>query len=265
MQERKRKEEEEKKAKKKGFGGLTPEKKKLLKVVSQNDWKLFCWMLYNKFASRCSTAPCMCVYLRYLPALLTCVTRMPFSLASFLKQQIIVDFALADLKKEEEEKAAHKKQALDEKVEPLEDNYSLEDMSECRLSFATCMLLCAGFPSNWLFQMLIQGSATPFCTTMHLAWHWSGLYECKRMLSAIFKPPAPPPPLQIFGHVLACDAPLSRSMLCILLQQVNHQQVNKSGSYMRKLYYHPENNHGESQGRTSQRSFKTERGQGQCN
>ncbi|KAF6018945.1 hypothetical protein EB796_022766 [Bugula neritina] len=49
----------------------------------------------------------------------------------FFTQQIIIDFALADLKKEEEEKAQHKKQVLAEIVEPLEDSYSLEDMTSC--------------------------------------------------------------------------------------------------------------------------------------
>lgn len=56
------------------------------------------------------------------------------SVCFFVIQQIIVDFALADLKKEEEEKAAHKKSVLLEKVEPLENYCNLDDMTECMLS-----------------------------------------------------------------------------------------------------------------------------------
>jgi len=47
-------------------------------------------------------------------------------------QQLIVNFALADLKKEEEEKAEHKRKILTERCEPLENNHCLEDMSDSR-------------------------------------------------------------------------------------------------------------------------------------
>lgn len=82
-----------------------------------------------------------------------------------LFQQIIVDFALADLKQEEEEKAAHKKQVLAERIEPLEENYCLEDMVECMCSFLLCFSLPCLPPSF--------SSSYSFPTFNYPAW------ECK--------------------------------------------------------------------------------------
>ena len=71
---------------------------------------------------------------------------------SFVAQKIIIDFALADLKKEEEEKAEHKRQVLAERIEPLEENYSLEEMAECMCRLAVLLFLRFFFiSSNFTF------------------------------------------------------------------------------------------------------------------